>query len=121
MNMHFYWLQNQENQKHFQVYWEPSSKNLGENHTKYHQVAHHHAVCDIYLHRKSNKIQEWEIHRGCVDPEGPHTARLGIIIKMSGEVAEFFGRLLARVCCKSEEGAAEVGYDFEYIGPGGVI
>ena len=35
MNMHFYWPRDQNNQKHFQVYWAPGSQNIGDYHTKH--------------------------------------------------------------------------------------
>ena len=71
MYMSFYLLCVRDNQKHFQVYWAPGSQNVGDYHTKDHYAAHHHAVCDIYLHIKANKGQVQGIQRGCVDPEGP--------------------------------------------------
>ena len=77
MDMLFYLLRNQENLKHFQVYWSPGSQNLGNCHTKHHDVVNHRTVKHIYLHRKTNKIQEQEIQKGCVDTAGPqavHTA-----------------------------------------------
>ena len=58
MEMNLYWLYNQENQKHFQVSWVSSLQNLGDYHTKHHQAAHHHAIRDIYLHRKTTILQD---------------------------------------------------------------
>ena len=75
MYMSFYLLCVRDNQKHFQVYWAPGSQNVGDYHTKHHYAAHHHAVCDIYLHIKENKGQVQGIQIGCVDPGGPWNSR----------------------------------------------
>ena len=37
--------------RYFQVYWAPGLHNIGDYHTKDHQVTHHQNVRDIYLHR----------------------------------------------------------------------
>ena len=60
MDISFYWLRNQENQKRFQFYWATSSQNLGGCHIKHHQSEHHRVVRDIYLYRKANKSKERE-------------------------------------------------------------
>ena len=80
MDMHFYLPRNQKNEKYFQVYWEPGSQNLGDHHTKHHQATYHHSVNNVYLHLKTNKIQERGMQRGCVDPAGPWTARAAALI-----------------------------------------
>ena len=78
--MSFYWLRNQDNQQHFQVYWVPGSKNIGDYHTKHHQAARHCAVRNIYLHRKEKKTQDRGIQKGCVNTEGPRTSHAYIFL-----------------------------------------
>ena len=47
IDMHFYWLRNQGNPKHFQFYWSPGSQNLGDYYKKHHQASHHRPLSDI--------------------------------------------------------------------------
>ena len=71
----FYWLCEQDNQKHFQLNRAPSLQNQGDYHKKPHQVMHDHAIRKIYIQIKIRKIQERGIQELCVEPSGPQTAR----------------------------------------------
>ena len=73
MDILFYCLSDQDNQKHFKFYWAPGSEILGDCHIKHDQVVHHRAIRDNYLHIKANKTQEQGIHKGCADSEGFQT------------------------------------------------
>ena len=72
----------------------PGSRNLGDYHTKHHQVVHHQSVCDIYLHRKANKIQDQGIQRWCVDSEGPQTEHVAALITEALKRIGFQTRIL---------------------------
>ena len=79
-NTRFYWLREQDNQKHFQVYWAPGLQNLGDYHTKPHQSMHHHSIRNIYIQIKIRKIQERGIQEEFVDPSGPRTAPAAVLL-----------------------------------------
>ena len=62
--MSFYWIRNRYNQKNFQVHWATISQNIGDYHQKHHQMAHHRAMHDTYLHRKKRKSKNIESSEG---------------------------------------------------------
>jgi hypothetical protein len=41
MDMNYYWLQDRDRQKQFDVYWRPGKDNLADYHTKHHPAQHH--------------------------------------------------------------------------------
>ena len=106
MDMRFSWLCNQDNQKHFQLYWSLVSCNLGGYQTKYHQAAHHRTVHNIYSHRKTKEIQEQKIRQGCINPEGPRTACEATFLAEALKSTGFQTRILSMNKC---------GYAFKFV------
>ena len=49
MNMIFYWVRDQVEQKHFDVKWKPGHMNLGYYFTKNHPPTRHHIMRQTYL------------------------------------------------------------------------
>eukprot|EP00957_Ditylum_brightwellii_P071559 5441177-Ditylum_brightwellii.AAC.1 len=45
IDVHFYWLRDRCQQRHFQVYWRPQDENLGNYHMRNHPVSHHREMC----------------------------------------------------------------------------
>jgi hypothetical protein len=99
MDMHFYWLKDQQKQGHYHIYWAPGSGNRGDYFTKHHSPAHHRTMRTQYLYEptEQDKLRQrrgktkyslastrnivvekpWEdsllarFWRGCVDPMYP--------------------------------------------------
>eukprot|EP00957_Ditylum_brightwellii_P131791 10050235-Ditylum_brightwellii.AAC.2 len=56
IDMRFYWLKDCCKQGHFQVYWKPRNKNLGDYHTTHHPVTHHKDVRKEFVHSEVNTM-----------------------------------------------------------------
>ena len=64
MNMLFYWVRDQVEQKHFEVKWKPGHMNNGDYLTKHHPPTHHQSTKQTYLVNAIISVQE-RILRGC--------------------------------------------------------
>ena len=53
LDMRFYWLKDRQQQKQFNIYWEPGKSNLADYFTKHHSAAHHKSVRPIYLYEET--------------------------------------------------------------------
>ena len=49
MDMLYYWIEAQIDQKHFQVIWKLGVLNLGDLYTKYHSQKHHTEIQEQYV------------------------------------------------------------------------
>ena len=72
MDMRFFWIADQADQRHFKVIWRPGLENLGDYPTKHHSAAHHRNVRPFYLHtaqspRYLQRALAPSVLRGCVD------------------------------------------------------
>ena len=72
MDMRFFWIADQADQRNFKVLWAPGQENLGDYSTKHHLVAHHRIVHPFYLHtpqspRYLQRALAPSVLRGCVD------------------------------------------------------
>ena len=65
MDMRFYLVRYQVEQKHFEVKWKPGHMNNGDYLTKHHPPTHHHSRIQTYLVNAILSVQE-SILRGCV-------------------------------------------------------
>jgi hypothetical protein len=50
IDMQFYWVHNQQQQGHFNIFWAPGSDNLANYFTKHFLARHHQAMHPIYVH-----------------------------------------------------------------------
>jgi hypothetical protein len=49
MDMRFHWLQDQECQQQFRIYWRPGKVNYADYSTKHHPAPHHQNMCKEFL------------------------------------------------------------------------
>ena len=69
--MRFYWLKDRQQQKQFNIYWEPGKSNLADCFTKHHSAAHHKAVRPIYLYDETR--EEQLTMKGCIKILNEHS------------------------------------------------
>jgi hypothetical protein len=67
IDMRYHWVRDRVVQKHFNIYWEPGSKNLGDYFTKHHAPSHHKHMRPTYLAQALLSLNPSAL-RGCVNP-----------------------------------------------------
>eukprot|EP00957_Ditylum_brightwellii_P051762 3925735-Ditylum_brightwellii.AAC.1 len=77
MNMHFFWLLDQIQQKNFDVIWRPGQENLADYCTKHHPTVHHQCICPYYVHTPKSprylpRALAPHILQGCVNSPQRH-------------------------------------------------
>jgi hypothetical protein len=73
MEMRYFWVVDQVNNKHLRVTWHPGAENFGDYVTKHHGGKHHIQVRLVYTHQPDSKrqlprAQTPSALRGCVNP-----------------------------------------------------
>jgi hypothetical protein len=81
IDMRYYWLQDQDAQKHFNFRWEKGSDNLADYFTKHHPPAHHQQMrsqyvnmCPSFTATSTETLRDHDTYvsprplRGCADP-----------------------------------------------------
>jgi hypothetical protein len=67
IDMRYHWVRDRVVQKHFNIFWEPGSKNLGDYFTKHHAPTHHKNIRPTYLAQALLSLTPSAL-RGCVNP-----------------------------------------------------
>jgi len=81
MDMRYFWIVDQVEQRQFDVQWHPGQENLGDYVTKHHPAAHHRRVRPYYVHEHNSprtlpRAVRPSVMRGCADSSpGTYQAR----------------------------------------------